>query len=158
MTMSFYHLSLQRYYSVQVTIRFYKREFDYIDIYNMDVVKKKAQGLEVRRAVFQSCSAVWTWRSCLTPLGLSLFICQVCCWTRSPYAPPTFLMDPQMEAHCGNVKAKDAALKQTGQVLELEYNHLSSGRDFLSTGSLSLIKGHLFVIYEKSNFQMIVLE
>lgn len=35
MTMSFYHLSLQRQYSVQVTIIFYKRELNYTDIYNM---------------------------------------------------------------------------------------------------------------------------
>lgn len=57
MTMSFHHLSVQRRYLVQVTIRFYKKEFDYID-----VVKKKVQGLEVRRATFQTwlcgCSAV----------------------------------------------------------------------------------------------------
>lgn len=62
MIMSFYHLSLRRHYLVQLTIRFYKREFDYIDIYKMNVVKTKAQGLEVRGPMFQSwfcrCSAV----------------------------------------------------------------------------------------------------
>lgn len=41
MTMSFYHLSLQRYYSVQVTIIFYKRKLDYIDIYNMDGINQR---------------------------------------------------------------------------------------------------------------------
>lgn len=62
MIMSFYHLSLRRHYLDQLTIRFYKREFDYIDIYKMNVVKTKAQGLEVRGPMFQSwfchCSAV----------------------------------------------------------------------------------------------------
>lgn len=51
MTMSSYHL-----------FGFYKREFDYIDIYKMNVAKTKAQGLEVRRAMFPSwfcrCAAV----------------------------------------------------------------------------------------------------
>lgn len=41
MTMSFYHLSLQRYYSVQVTIIFYKRKLDYIDIYNMGGINQR---------------------------------------------------------------------------------------------------------------------
>lgn len=54
MTMGFHHLSLRRHYLVQVTIRFYKREFDYVDIYKMNMVKTKAQGLKVRRAMFQS--------------------------------------------------------------------------------------------------------
>lgn len=62
MTMSSYHLSLQRHYLVQGIVGFYKREFDYIDIYKMNVVKTKAQGLEVRRAMFPSwfcrCAAV----------------------------------------------------------------------------------------------------
>lgn len=46
MTMSFYHLSLQRYYSVQVTIIFYKRELDYIDIYNMDGINQRGRKSE----------------------------------------------------------------------------------------------------------------
>lgn len=98
MTMSFYHLSLQRCYLVQVIFRFYKREFDYIDSYKMNVVNTKAQGLEVGRAMFPSwfcrCAAVWTWRSCLTSLGLSSFIYKECS-----------RVDPQMEAQCGQLKA-----------------------------------------------------
>lgn len=62
MIVSFYHLSLQRHYLVQVTIRFHKREFDYIDIYKMNMVRKKVLGLEVRKELRFSplcrCSAV----------------------------------------------------------------------------------------------------
>ena len=53
-TMSFYHRSLQRHFSVQVTIIFYKRELDNTDIEKMNVVKKKVQELGVRGAMFPS--------------------------------------------------------------------------------------------------------
>lgn len=107
MTMSFNHLRLQRHYSVQVTIIFYKRGFDYIDIYNMDGINHRGRKSE---GLFQSCSAVWTW-SCLTSLGLSLFICKV--WWRThchlhPHLhtlPPCSWEDPHVEAPRGNVNA-----------------------------------------------------
>lgn len=54
-TMRVYHVSLKGHFSVQVTSRFYKREFDYIDIYKMNVVKKKVQELKLRGATFPSC-------------------------------------------------------------------------------------------------------
>lgn len=55
MTMSFYHLSLQRYYSVQVTIIFYRRELDYIDIYNMDGINQRAGSQKSYVSVLLSC-------------------------------------------------------------------------------------------------------
>lgn len=56
------------------------------------------------------------------------------------------------------MQTEDVAVKQTGQLCELSCNHLSSGKDMLSTGPMNIIQGHLLVILEKSNFQMIVLE
>lgn len=57
MTMSFHHLSVQRRYLVQVTIRFYKKEFDYID-----VVKKKSTGTGSQKSYIPDL-ALWLFSS-----------------------------------------------------------------------------------------------
>lgn len=49
MTMSSYHLSLQRYDSVEVTIIFYKRAFDYTGISNVDGVNHRGRKSEELR-------------------------------------------------------------------------------------------------------------
>lgn len=66
---------------------------------------------------------------------------------------PTWKLPVEMKT-----QTEDVALKQNGQLRELSCNDLSSGRDMLSTSSITSIQGHLLVILEKSNFQMIVLE
>lgn len=79
-TKNFHHGSLQRHCAIQVTIRFYKRDFDYTDIYKMNVVMEKGQELEVTGARFPPqlccCPAGRTWGGCFTFLGLSLSICK----------------------------------------------------------------------------------
>lgn len=89
MTMCFCHLSLQRHDLVQVILRFYKRDFDHIDIHKINLDKKKVQGLEVRRALFPfwlCCCQVCDLESSLASLGLKLFICRV--WVINLYVIP----------------------------------------------------------------------
>lgn len=116
-TMSFYHRSLQRYFSVQVTIIFYKRELDNTDIEKMNVVKKKVQELGVRGAMFPSwlcCRpAERTCGNAVSPPSVS--VCSSANWNSQvpSWCSPG---DLQMEAHWKFKKQtanKDVAWKQT---------------------------------------------
>lgn len=154
-------LAYRDIFSVQVTIRFYKREFDYIDIYKMNVVKKKVQ--ELRGATFPSwlccCPAVWTQRSCFISLGLGLSTCKM--WCGTPMYCLSALEGFSKWKLTGNLKSKRRHGTETNDphnTLEIQCRHTSSQRDLLATGLINIVRGHLRGTLEKSNFQMLVLE
>ena len=106
-TVSFYRPKLQRHYLAQVTIGFHKREFDYIDIYKMNVVKKRVQGLEVKKAtIFQSSLLLF---NCVKLRKFSNISGPVCssikCNDEPLLLPQCSQADPKTVAHCGNLKA-----------------------------------------------------
>ena len=64
-TVSFYRLSLQRPCLVQVTIRFHKREFEYIDICKIHGVKKKIQEAGSQESYNTTCHSSLLLFSCV---------------------------------------------------------------------------------------------
>ena len=121
---SFYCLSLERHCLVQVTIRFHKRGFDYIDICKIHVLRKKIQEAGSQKSYNTTCQSSLLLFSCVNlkkSFNISGPLCSsVKCGDEALLLPRCSQADSKTGAHRENLKlTEDVALKQSRELLEL---------------------------------------